>query len=240
VVSDVDGVAAGEPTWQSRVVDRSMKRTEELARARALGSTTRIVEAATALAAESGGAGFTLQQVVDRAGVALQTFYRHFGSKDELMLAVVEEASRAEIVRIEEMAARETDPIGRLRVIMMTPFHTANRAVAGRLSATVSRELRRLREDYAEELAPLTAPYLALLEDAIRQVAAIGRISPEDPHRDAQLILGMAGAIFADVSTGSATYDRDAEEGYWWAFCLRALGADADLLAGARVVRAAN
>jgi AcrR family transcriptional regulator len=210
-----------------------MKRTEELARARALGSTKRIVEAAIELASESGGASFTLQQVVDRAGVALQTFYRHFGSKDELMLAVVEEASRAESARIETRAARETDPLDRLRVIVMMPFHTASRSVAGSLGATVSRELRRLREDYAEELAPLTAPYLALLEDAIKQVAATGAISPDDPHRDADLILGLVGAVFRDVAAGTLGTDPDTEEAYLWRFCLRALGANAALLADA-------
>ena len=146
------------------------------------------------------------------------------------MLAVVEETNRAETARIEREAARETDPVARLRVVLMTPFHKASRAVAGSLSATVSRELRRLREDYTEELAPLTAPYIALMEGAIRQVAAIGLITPEDPHRDAQLILGMAGAIFADVSTGTATFDNDADEQYWWRFCLRALGAAPELL----------
>ena len=226
VVSGVDGMAADEPTWQSRVVDRSMKRTEELARARALGSTKRIVEAAIELASESGGAGFTLQQVVDRPASRSRPSTGTSAARTSSCSRSSRRRAAPRSCASRRLAARETDPIGRMRVIMMTPFHTANRAVAGRLSATVSRELRRLREDYAEELAPLTAPYLALLEDAIRQVAATGRISPEDPHRDAELILGMAGAIFADVSTGSATYDRDAEEGYWWAFCLRALGAD--------------
>ena len=35
------------------------------------------------------GSGFTTQDVIQEAGVALQTFYRYFGSKDQLLLALI-------------------------------------------------------------------------------------------------------------------------------------------------------
>ena len=38
------------------------------------------------------GDEFTTQELVAEAGVALQTFYRYFASKDELLLAVIGDA----------------------------------------------------------------------------------------------------------------------------------------------------
>ena len=38
------------------------------------------------------GDAFTTQELVKEAGVALQTFYRYFASKDELLLAVIADA----------------------------------------------------------------------------------------------------------------------------------------------------
>jgi AcrR family transcriptional regulator len=47
-----------------------------------------ILEAAHRLVAEK-GEDFTTQELIKEAGVALQTFYRHYGSKDQLLLAVI-------------------------------------------------------------------------------------------------------------------------------------------------------
>jgi TetR/AcrR family transcriptional regulator len=216
----------GQPTWQTRVMDRSVTRVEEAARARALGPTKRMVDAAIRLAIESGGTTFTVQQLVGRAGVALQTFYRHFGSKDALMLAVVEEASRAENARVEERAQAATDPLNRLRVVILTAFRTANRTVKGSFGSTVAKELRRLRENYVDELATLNAPYLRLLEDAIVGAAAAGLIHPENPERDAELIDKLVTAGFRGIA-GDRPPDSEA---YVWRFCLRALGAEPSVL----------
>ena len=51
-----------------------------------------MVHVAVELAQERGLDSFTVQDVLKRADVSIQTFYRHFDSKDELLLAVLEEA----------------------------------------------------------------------------------------------------------------------------------------------------
>ena len=223
----------GEPIWQNRVLDRSMKRAEEAARARTTGPTTRIVNAAIQLASDSGSMSFTVQELVDRAGVALQTFYRHFGSKDALMLAVVEESVRAQRARMEQKASEASDPLDRLRIIVMTLFRTANRAVEGSLGSTIMKETRRLRDDYPDELATLIAPYLRLLQEAIVTADTAGLINSEDPERDAQLINELVSGAFTQATTGWRGPNSLDNEAYIWRFCLRALGAEPHVLAGA-------
>ena len=59
-------------------------------RARQIEQAQAIVAAARRLIAER-GERFTTQELVKEAGVALQTFYRLFGGKDQLLLAVFED-----------------------------------------------------------------------------------------------------------------------------------------------------
>jgi len=50
-----------------------------------------LVEAAVALVGERGPKGFTLREVARRAGVSHNAPYRHFASRDELLMAVADE-----------------------------------------------------------------------------------------------------------------------------------------------------
>ena len=51
-----------------------------------------LIQAAAALLERSNGDGFTVQDVADEAGQSLRTLYQYFESKDDLLLAVFEEA----------------------------------------------------------------------------------------------------------------------------------------------------
>ncbi|HEU5307899.1 MAG TPA: helix-turn-helix domain-containing protein, partial [Acidimicrobiia bacterium] len=76
------------PTWAERVADRS--EVVQRSRARQIEQAEAIVAAARRLVTERGDQ-FTTQELVKEAGVALQTFYRIFGGKDRLLLAVFED-----------------------------------------------------------------------------------------------------------------------------------------------------
>ena len=73
-------------------------------RARQIEQAKAVVAAARRLIVERGDQ-FTTQELVKEAGVALQTFYRIFGGKDQLLLAVFEDLI-AESLRYEEAAQR--------------------------------------------------------------------------------------------------------------------------------------
>ena len=60
-----------------------------------------IVEAAQRLIAAK-GPNFTTQELIKEAGIALQTFYRYFPSKDHLLLAVIEDIIDENCKRVQE------------------------------------------------------------------------------------------------------------------------------------------
>ena len=64
-----------------------------------------IIEAARALASESGLAAVQIMPVAARAGIAAGTVYRYFPSKDDLVAALVNSTAEREIAAIREAAA---------------------------------------------------------------------------------------------------------------------------------------
>jgi hypothetical protein len=90
VESGAEGVTPNPVTtagWRSRILTRSLERATQ----RSLDRASAFIQAAKSLLDEEGAAGFTVQQVADLAGQSLRSFYQHFSSKDDLLLALFEE-----------------------------------------------------------------------------------------------------------------------------------------------------
>ncbi len=85
----VDPVADPAPTsWRDLAVARSL----DPARARAEKRVQRFLDAALELMARSPEKEFTVQEVVERSGQSLRSFYQYFAGKHELLLALFEES----------------------------------------------------------------------------------------------------------------------------------------------------
>src|SRR5678815_4240788 len=80
--------AADGATWREQAVARSL----DSARTRAESRVQRFLDAATELMNDSSGKDFTVQEVVERSGQSLRSFYQYFAGKHELLLALFEES----------------------------------------------------------------------------------------------------------------------------------------------------
>jgi AcrR family transcriptional regulator len=210
------------PAWQSRIVDRSLDRTRDAVGRRTLGPSSRIVAAALELIDEKNGTSFTVQQVVDRAGVALQTFYRHFGSKDVLILALVEEVNRVGGEEIRAKTRRIRDPLQRLAAVVKAPIL---RLLEVRIvGSPIIREHIRLAQIFPDELDAAVAPYRLVLMEAIEAAAGAGAIFPVDVRHDTEIILHLVLNHYHGSVLGVTHRDPVTEADYIWEFCLAALG----------------
>src|SRR5438132_4852400 len=104
------GDVVEEAHWQRRVVDRSLQDAQR----RSLDRGARLVRAAAAVLDRNGGASLTVQEVADEAGQSLRTLYQYFESKDDLLLAVFEEAMRTYERLIRSAIVDLNDPVERL------------------------------------------------------------------------------------------------------------------------------
>src|SRR4051812_15659564 len=83
--------AEGGSSWRELAVARSL----DPARVRAEKRVQRFLDAALELMTASPDKEFTVQEVVERSGQSLRSFYQYFAGKHELLLALFEESVRS-------------------------------------------------------------------------------------------------------------------------------------------------
>ncbi|MER7707701.1 TetR/AcrR family transcriptional regulator [Kitasatospora sp. NPDC097605] len=144
----------------------------------------RLVAAAWELAADGGAAAASVQAVAERSGISRGSVAWHFGSKDGLLKAVVEEAFRWGADFLRERLA-EAGPHAGVEALVEANFALMSRPEAHIFSTllieAVSRESA-LRTTYAEQYAGIRALYADHLRATCPRVA--------DPEAVAAALLG--------------------------------------------------
>jgi AcrR family transcriptional regulator len=212
-------------SWAERAADRSPM--VQRSRTRGVQQAKAIVTAARRLIAVKGSA-FTTQELVKEAGVALQTFYRYFAGKDQLLLAVLEDMVAESCVEYEQQAQRLDDPVERIRFYVTTavsPLGSHGPDTAG--ARFITTEHWRLQQRYPDELAQAIRPFTELLLRELDRAVEAGVLRPANPEYDAWLITQLVMAVYHHYAF--ATTDESGEEigDHLWAFCLAALGGSA-------------
>jgi TetR/AcrR family transcriptional regulator len=213
-----------ERAWTERAAERSPA--VQRSRRRTIAQAKQIVEAAEHLLETQGGQ-FTTQQLVKEAGVALQTFYRHFAGKDELLLAVLEDLVAAGVREMARQADGIADPVARLRFFVTRPIELLeNQPNANKM---VTAEHWRLYQLFPRDVARTTKHFSDLLEPDIEAASLTGALNSLDPARDAATITKLVMAMvhhYAFIELGD---DARVINGHLWRFCLGALGGGIDL-----------
>ena len=85
----------------------------------------RLLEAALSRFYRDGFANVGLDQIIDEVGISKTAFYKHFESKDDLMVAILDEQSDRMIRQFRDLVARHggQDPMERLRAIFHAVEH---------------------------------------------------------------------------------------------------------------------
>jgi AcrR family transcriptional regulator len=154
------------PAWKRQ----SMRRSLRSARARAHARSDRFVDVAVKLWQQKGNADFTVQDVVDRSKMSIRTFYKYFGSKEDLLLAVYETViAREAVPRLRKRIDKFRDPLLRLRAYIEGVIElTANTGPVGR---TLVHYQNRLAESRSADLAAAMKPQFELLVELIAEIA---------------------------------------------------------------------
>jgi TetR/AcrR family transcriptional regulator len=221
----MSSAAASALPWAERAADRSP--TVQRSRARQIEQAQVIVDAARRLIAER-GERFTTQELVKEAGVALQTFYRLFAGKDQLLLAVFENLIAESCAQYEEAARPLPDPIARLRFYVTEAVRSVVDDDAGVGPRFVTAEHWRLHQVFPEEMSEATQPFTDLVARQLELAAAEGLVTSPDPQRDAWFVTKLVMAVFHHYAYADSEPDTRAIADDLWGFCRRALGADRD------------
>jgi len=218
----VTSAAATPLTWADRAADRSPA--VQRSRARQVEQAKVVVDAARRLIAER-GEGFTTQELVKEAGVALQTFYRLFAGKDQLLLAVFEDMIAEQCLLYEEAARGLPDPVARLHFYITEAVRSVGSDGAGGIQPRfVTAEHWRLHQLFPDEMSHATQAFTDLVLRQLEAAAAEGLLAPADIERDAWFVTKLVLGVYHHYAFAAGAPDAADIGDQLWAFCLGALG----------------
>jgi AcrR family transcriptional regulator len=214
-------------SWRELAVARSL----DPARVRAEERVQRFLDAAVELMLQNDtGKDFTVQDVVERSGQSLRSFYQYFAGKHELLLALFEESVRSTAERLQEVVDEADDPFERLHrfivehYLLCRPTRTTRGGKkSGPPTPMAMAEFgQKLLTEHPKEASRAFVPVVSLFVQLLDEAAAAGAIRSGLQHR---AVAGVAlQAImfnaFADTISGTPIPPdgHDEAEQLWYLF----------------------
>jgi AcrR family transcriptional regulator len=211
--------ALGETAPTATVTRReaAMARALDQARSRAENRVELFLDAARELMNTNSGE-FTVQEVVERSGQSLRTFYQYFAGKHELLLALFEESIRTAAAHLEDVVAASDAPLDRLRRFTNEYFRMCRLTPKGQPASgpapTIVEFAQQLLTSHPKEAAQAFAPLVAQLEELLTEAEAAGDVRPGlDLRQIAGVVLQatMFNSFAASISGASVRLDGDVE-----------------------------
>ncbi len=175
-----------------RAVTRAVDRALERQRAAYAAEAEKLVQAALALIRERSDLEPPVAAIVRRARLSNQAFYRHFHSKHELLVAVLDHGVA---LLAEYLAARMNEAPSaseRVRAWLRGMLEQALNSRGAEASRPFALARSQLARHYPEEVAASEQRLTALVRAAIADAKAAGELPGADPDADAEALYHLA------------------------------------------------
>jgi AcrR family transcriptional regulator len=133
----------------------------------------RFMKSALAILGETGRTDFTVLEVVERSKTSLRSFYQHFSTKDELLLALIDKIM-SESTRKWRADTAGLAPAAALRVLIDRICTPAESTTQDRVNRGLTSYNDRLAETLPGEYARVLSPLHDLITDIIHRGIADG------------------------------------------------------------------
>jgi AcrR family transcriptional regulator len=166
----------------------------------------------------------TVSEILDEAGLSTRAFYRHFASKDELLVTVFDYETA--LVTDQLLAAVEDGTDAAARFERWLEWYLLLFADARRLSrfVTLQQEHDRLARDHRERMAALDARRDAVLVAILALGVADGSFPTAEPEADAPVIQSLVVGFLRRAATGESVELTEVQR-QLRRFCAPVLGA---------------
>lgn len=212
------------PSRRELAVARSL----DSARVRAENRVQQFLDAAVELMDEDPDRDFTVQEVVDRSGQSLRSFYQYFDGKYELLLALFEESVRHTVDTL-RAGLPEGDAVERLHTFVVEYHAMCRPARSGRARPTpgMGRFAQQLLTEHPKEAAAAFGPLVDLARGLLDDAVAAG-VLRDDLATDAMagvLLQSIMFNSFATIISGKATAiaAADADPEVMWGLYFRGM-----------------
>jgi AcrR family transcriptional regulator len=207
------------PSWKRQSVERSLK----TVRARAQDRSDRFVKSGIELIKSTGDTGFTVQDVVDRSGMSIRTFYLFFASKDDLLLAIHQTILSSEVEpRLRLRCDNEPDPVFKIKVFIEALFELAGNSEPATRALIVQQH--RLAESRPDDLDFAVEPQVNLFVELLSNAATAGRVREDlDVETTARLLHHMILSV-VEASVLGSKRSADLSPAQVWDLCSATVG----------------
>ncbi len=183
----------------------------------------RLHRAGWAVMRRNGYANAGINDILAEAKLGTRAFYRHFASKDDLLLAMFTENAEVTRQRVVERVEQAGSPLDRVRTWIATVLDLGYDPRHGELarifaSPTVTAVLEGSGREIVDRL-------IEPLRDALRDGVAAGEFPDCDPDNDAATIHAIAWRLTIDAIHERSSLPRDAAVDHVERFALTAIGA---------------
>jgi len=164
----------------------------------------RLVKAAWDVLARTGFEGFKVASVIRAAGSSTKAFYRHFASKDAMLLALLVDETQRASARFAARLEGTSSPTEAVQLWISTMIGAAGRAdLAARAHMFAS--LGQISSSYPDEVIRTRGPLIAPLVRALNEGRQSGELPLAEPDADAPLIMSLCGGVLRDLLDGTAS-----------------------------------
>ena len=202
-----------KPTGEPAATDRSETESRS----------SRFMKSALAILAETGRTDFTVLEVVERSKTSLRSFYQHFSTKDELLLALVDKIM-AESTRQWREATTGLPAAAALRVLIDRICSPAESSKQDSINRGLTFFNDHLAETLPREYVRVLAPLHGLIVELVNRGIEEGTFRPDlDVETTAALIMQSAlGAMRLRV-LGAELNGVPIDAGHIYQFCVNGL-----------------
>jgi AcrR family transcriptional regulator len=196
--------------------ERAVARVVDPARARAETRVKRFLDAALELMGSTSGKDFTVQEVVEKSGQSLRSFYQYFDGKYELLLALFEDSVRSTAQQLQEAIAGETDPLERVHVAVVEYYKLCRPPTQGRggrkAPAALAEFAQQLLTDHPKEASRAFTPLVELFETIIAEAVDAGVIRANPSSRRVAGFVLQSVMFNAFVTTISGSWRAESDD----------------------------
>jgi AcrR family transcriptional regulator len=212
----------------------AVARSLDSARTRAENRVQRFLDAAIELINEGSDKEFTVQEVVERSGQSLRSFYQYFDGKYELLLALFEESVRSTALLLGEKLTDEQEDLERLHRFVVEYYRLCSPVPRGKsgkrpLAPVMVEFAQQLLTTQPKEAARAFAPLVSLFREVLDQAAAAGVVRSDLRHeRVAGVVLEaiMFNAFSSTIGGTPTQANGDERPEQLWQLLFLGIGSD--------------
>ena len=207
-----------DPTAPTTRRELAVARALDSARSRAENRVELFLDAARELM-NTNATDFTVQEVVERSGQSLRTFYQYFAGKYELLLALFDESIEGAAARLEEVVATHDDPLDRLHTFCAEYYRMCRASAPGEPPSGPAPALvefaQQLLTSHPKEAAHSFAPLVELFGRLLEEAEEAGALRPGLDRRRITGVVLQATMFNAFAATISASPVGTGDEVLW-------------------------